>query len=83
VFSRLLYSLLIYFVCFYVGPMLLLTGPDRRKYLDDLKAKKEAEGNTASDQAGVVQRTLKRKDVNAKANAGVGETVVDVDQSGC
>jgi hypothetical protein len=54
VFSRLLYSLLIYFVCFYVGPMLLLTGPDRRKYLDDLKAKKEAEGNTASDQAGVV-----------------------------
>jgi len=61
-----------------VGPMLPLTGAERRKYLADLEAKKTVERNAASDPAGVVQRKLKRKDVNTKSDAGVGDTELDI-----
>jgi len=57
--------------------MLSLTSAKHRKYLADLEAKK-AEGCVASDPAGVKQRKLKRKDVTAKTDAGVGGTAMNI-----
>jgi hypothetical protein len=47
--------------------------------LADLKAKKEVVGSTTTDQGGVIQRKLKRKDVNAKNDGGMEEAAVDTD----
>lgn len=56
-----------------------LTGAESRKYLADLEVKKTTDGNAANDPAGVVQRKLKRKDINAKPDIGVGDTTMDID----
>lgn len=49
-----------------------LTRVERRKYL-------AAEGYIASDLAGVLTRKLKRKNIIARTDAGVGDTTVDLD----
>jgi len=50
--------------------MSLLTGAERIKYLADLKAEKVVDENATRYIAGVMQRKQKRKDVNAKSEAG-------------
>jgi len=64
-----------------VEPMMPLSGPERKKYLADKKAKKAEEGYATSDPSGLLQRKIKRKDVTAKMNAGVGGLETDIDNA--
>jgi len=57
--------------------MLPLTGAERKKYLAELEKKKNSDGYVSSDQAGVQQRKLERKDLAAKNDTDVGEVEME------
>jgi len=59
--------------------MMPLSGPERKKYLADMKAKKVGEGYCTSDPSGVLQRKIKWKDVAAKTDTGVRGSEMDIE----
>lgn len=61
------------FCSLFVERMLLLTGAQRKKYLDKVDKHKNLDGYVSSDPVGLKLRSLKRKEPAAKGDVEVGD----------